>query len=41
MLVQVKTGVGLKRNEADVDKSGIDGIEPVSEALGQRVEALL
>ena len=41
VIVQVDIRVGLKRNEADVDKGGINGVKPVSGALGQPVEALL
>ena len=41
VIVQVDTRVGLKRNEADLDKGGIDDVKPVPGALGQPVEALL
>ena len=41
VIVQVDTRVGLKRNEADLNKGGVDGVESVPGALGQPVEVLL
>ena len=40
VIVQVNTRVELKRDEADLDKGGVHGVEPVPEALGQPVEAV-
>ena len=41
VVVQVDARVGLERDEPDLNKDGVNGVKPVSRALGQPVEALL